>query len=131
MASVTPTLTSTNLGLIPGSRTYRKELPPSRAELGASSWSLLHSIASRYPLKPSEDEKAELNRFLYLFSKVYPEREDGEVMTKYIDMKKPTLESRKTFGLWLSEFHNIVNKKLDKDIFDTTFWENRWVNGWD
>lgn len=43
-----------------------------RAELGRSSWKLLHTMAARFPLEPNESEKEAFKSFIYLFSRLYP-----------------------------------------------------------
>lgn len=133
IATTTSTnMNSSNLGLIPGSRSYRKVPPPSKEEIGTSSWILLHSIVSRFEDKePSQTEKIEMKRFLELFGKVYPIREHGQNMIQYIKSNPIDVTNRFTLGQWLSKYHNSVNNKLGKEPFDTKFWEDRWVNGWD
>ncbi|KAL8284152.1 hypothetical protein RQP46_004901 [Phenoliferia psychrophenolica] len=43
-----------------------------KAELGRSSWKLLHTMAARFPLEPTESEKDAFKSFIYLFSRLYP-----------------------------------------------------------
>lgn len=43
-----------------------------RQILGSSTWTLLHVMASRYPLQPTKDEKEAITKFIYLLSRLYP-----------------------------------------------------------
>lgn len=43
-----------------------------KAELGRSSWRLLHTIANKFPYEPTRDEKQALLDFIYLFARLYP-----------------------------------------------------------
>lgn len=130
--ATTSNMKSSKLGLIPGSRSYRKIPPPNKEEIGTSSWMLLHSIVSRFDEnEPTQTEKIEMKRFLELFGKVYPIKEHGQNMTQYIVSNPIDVTNRYTLSQWLSKYHNSINVKLGKESFDTKFWEERWVNGWD
>ncbi|KAK5963147.1 uncharacterized protein PWA37_004850 [Arxiozyma heterogenica] len=130
--TTTRSVKSSKLNLIPGSRSYRSIPPPNKEEIGTSSWMLLHSIVSKFDEKePTQIEKIEMKRFLELFGKIYPIKEHGRNMTQYIKSNPIDVTNRSTLGQWLSKYHNSVNVKLGKESFDTKFWEDRWVNGWD
>ncbi|RKO84269.1 hypothetical protein BDK51DRAFT_42212 [Blyttiomyces helicus] len=43
-----------------------------RAELGRSAWRLLHTMAGKFPVEPTEDERSALQSFIYLFARLYP-----------------------------------------------------------
>nr|CAG8549982.1 7527_t:CDS:2 [Entrophospora candida] len=43
-----------------------------KAELGRSSWKLLHTMMARFPEHPTEDHKQALRSFIYLFGRLYP-----------------------------------------------------------
>ncbi|CAL9729351.1 mitochondrial FAD-linked sulfhydryl oxidase Erv1p [Monosporozyma unispora] len=118
-------------GLIPGSRTYKRISPPTKEQIGHDSWLLLHSIVASYENEPSEVERKEMTRFIELFGKVYPVKEHGEDLTNYIKSKPIDSANRSTLGVWLSQYHNTINARLGKEKFDTKFWEDRWVNGWE
>lgn len=118
-------------GLIPGSRTYRKIQPPTKEQVGHDSWMLLHSVVASYQEEPNDVERKEMTRFIELFGKVYPVKEHGEDLTNYIQSKPIDATNRNTLGLWLNQYHNTINSHLGKEAFDSKFWEDRWVNGWE
>lgn len=110
---------------------YSRVEPPDVEQLGRSSWSLLHSIAATYPENPDSKKQADLKQFLKLFGNFYPCWYCGEDFQRYIDKNEPKVESQDTFGTWLCEAHNDVNKKLRKPQFDCNLWKQRWRDGWD
>lgn len=44
--------------------------------------------------------------------------------------RPPEVQGRKEFGLWMCNAHNEVNRKLGKQEFDCSKWEERWRDGW-
>ncbi|CCC66758.1 hypothetical protein NCAS_0A02000 [Naumovozyma castellii] len=117
--------------LIPGSRTYNEDNPPDVQKLGSSSWTLLHAVTAKYPTKPTDFEKLQMQKFLMLFSHVYPCNWCAKDFEKFIEANSPRVESRDELGRWMCEAHNHVNNKLGKPKFDCNFWEKRWKDGWD
>ena len=49
-----------------------KDCPPDVAQLGRSSWTLLHSITATYPTTPPPQLQSETTTFLRTFGKLYP-----------------------------------------------------------
>ena len=43
-----------------------------RAELGRSSWKLLHTMVARFPKDPKLEQKTMLKDYIYLFARLYP-----------------------------------------------------------
>lgn len=43
-----------------------------RAELGRSTWKLLHTMMARYPEEPTDEQAETLRSFVYLLSRLYP-----------------------------------------------------------
>jgi FAD-linked sulfhydryl oxidase len=43
-----------------------------KAELGRAAWKLFHTTMSRYPDKPTQDEKDALFAYVHLFARLYP-----------------------------------------------------------
>ena len=98
----------------------------SKAILGRNTWSLLHTIISNYPNKPSEKDKSTILAFFNSFAVLYPCPVCSKHFKEYI-IKMPTiLDSRDTMQLWLCNLHNNVNKMLNKEIFDCKNLETRW-----
>ncbi|CCF56076.1 hypothetical protein KAFR_0A06410 [Kazachstania africana CBS 2517] len=129
----TETFTEVIFDLIPGSRTYRKVPPPTKEVIGRSSWTLLHAIGAKYPEAPTQIQQDEMSRFMALFMRVYPMDDSSTFneIQKAFKETRPNVSSYKGFNSWLCNFHNKVNERLKKEKFDTTFWEDRWANGWE
>lgn len=47
-------------------------IPNSRAQLGNAAWKLLHTMAGRFPKKPTSQEMGAMNDYIYLFAMLYP-----------------------------------------------------------
>lgn len=110
---------------------YPQDEPPDVAQLGKSSWTLLHSIAATYPEKPTTKEQADMKLFLSLFAGFYPCWFCGEDFQRYITKHEPETKTQDDLGKWLCEAHNDVNKKLNKPQFNCDLWKKRWKDGWD
>ncbi|KAI5902946.1 Mitochondrial FAD-linked sulfhydryl oxidase ERV1 [Candida parapsilosis] len=110
---------------------YAKEEPPDVAQLGKSSWTLLHSIAATFPETPNTKQQQDMKSFLNLFAGFYPCWYCGEDFVRYMNKHEPQTKSQDDLGKWLCEAHNDVNKKLGKPQFDCQFWKQRWKDGWD
>ncbi|RIA82310.1 ERV/ALR sulfhydryl oxidase domain-containing protein [Glomus cerebriforme] len=89
-----------------------------KAELGQSSWKLLHTMMARFPEHPTQDEKEALRSFIYLFSRLYPCGECATEFQAILAKHPPQVSSRETASQWACAVHNIVNKRLQKEIFD-------------
>jgi len=87
-------------------------------EWGPSAWKFLHSVTFSYPLNPDEETK---NNFKNLFSNLKYTlpcsfcRSYYTQIYKYISIE-PYLESRNGLTFWLFVVHNIVNRKLNRDL---------------
>ena len=46
--------------------------PPTREDIGASTWSLLHSMAAWYPTQPTSEDKQFMSSFMTALSRFYP-----------------------------------------------------------
>lgn len=117
--------------LIPGSKKYRQIEPPDVEQLGRSSWTLLHTMAARYPKLPTNQQKNDMRSFLRIFSQVYPCTWCAKDFEKYIAKNAPKVDSQDDLGKWICEAHNDVNRKLGKPPFDCNFWKQRWKEGWE
>ncbi|KAH6643773.1 ERV/ALR sulfhydryl oxidase domain-containing protein [Boeremia exigua] len=107
-----------------------KDCPPDVAQLGRSSWTLLHSITATYPENPPSSLQSETSSFLRTFGKLYPCWVCAEDFQDWMKTNTPRVSSRSEFGQWMCEAHNAVNVKLGKKEFDCTKWEERWRTGW-
>ena len=95
-----------------------KPLKLTKPEIGRHSWALLHSMANTYPENPTEEEKNLLKKFMYGLARSYPCKVCGGHLLKMLDKKGLKIDSKKEFGEYLCNIHNIVNKVLNKPKFD-------------
>jgi len=80
-----------------------KESPLNIAEIGHSTWPLLHRMSLSYPDKPSDHVKEIMRKTIYGFSNVYPCKHCAADFRLKIAVEPPQLDSRKDFALWLCE----------------------------
>lgn len=104
--------------------------PPNSAELGRSSWTLLHSMAAWYPDSPSEKDQTRMQQFMQALAKFYPCTWCALDFQKNLNEKPVRTSSRKELCQWLCEQHNVVNEKLGKPLFscDMMSLDERWRN---
>ncbi|GKY94932.1 hypothetical protein MPSEU_000458100 [Mayamaea pseudoterrestris] len=102
--------------------------PPKSAELGRSSWTLLHSMAAWYPDQPSETEQTLVRHFFAAIARFYPCTYCAEDFAENLKKSPVPAESRKGLCVWLCEQHNLVNEKLGKPFFscDIKNLDERW-----
>lgn len=92
--------------------------PTRRAELGRASWKLIHTTMSRFPDKPTDEERLALKTFIQLFARLYPCGECASHFQKIIKKYPPQTSTRSAAAGWACEMHNIVNTRLHKPLFD-------------
>jgi FAD-linked sulfhydryl oxidase len=109
---------------------YPKDCPADVEQLGRSSWTLLHTMAARYPVAPTAEQQNDMSSFIGLFAKLYPCWFCANDFKEYIQKDKPKVQTQEEFGKWLCDAHNEVNKKLGKKEFDCNLWKQRWKDGW-
>lgn len=115
------------------------DCPPDVETLGRSTWTLLHTIAATYPTSASVEKQAEMKTFMSIFSRIYPCWVCAEDFQKWTERPENRLVpgregghlgGRASFGQWMCEAHNEVNRKLGKREFDCRRYEERWRTGW-
>ncbi|KAG0252444.1 hypothetical protein BG011_006954 [Mortierella polycephala] len=89
-----------------------------KAELGRATWKLLHTMASRYPVIPTQDERAAMKQWIFLLSRLYPCGECAEHFQQMLKEHPPQTSSRAALSDWSCSVHNIVNARLGKKEFD-------------
>ncbi|XP_071450263.1 FAD-linked sulfhydryl oxidase ALR [Hetaerina americana] len=104
--------------------------PLDKDELGNATWGLLHTIAAKYPEKPTQKEKEGMKQFVNIFSEYYPCEHCAEDFRKDLKVSPPRTNSYQEFSQWLCEMHNRVNHKLGKPKFDCKLVDERWRDGW-
>lgn len=90
-----------------------------RELLGRSTWNLLHSLGS-VNQKNTLSRKMLLLDFIIILSLIYPCQKCAPHFQKYLKNNPPWIEHNNSFALWLCRFHNSVNQRLGKPIFDCT-----------
>lgn len=106
------------------------ECPLDKDSLGRNTWSLLHTMAAQYPVRPTDKNKSDMKEFINLLSVLYPCSHCATDFRRDIKESPPKLESRTSLAQWFCQMHNKVNKKLAKPDFDCSKVEERWRTGW-
>lgn len=122
--------------------------PLDKDELGNKSWAVLHTMAAKYPEKPTSIQQCDMKTFFNIFSKFYPCEHCAEdfmkelvhtlinipqFIIKFVRRLKidpPKVESQEALSQWLCRMHNKVNVKVGKEIFDCKKINERWRDGW-
>lgn len=94
------------------------ECPPKSAELGRSSWTLLHCMAAWYPDQPTTQQKSRITNFFGALADFYPCPWCADDFQQNLEKTPVKADSRDDLCLWLCDQHNRVNKKLGKPLFD-------------
>ncbi|KAI9245106.1 ERV/ALR sulfhydryl oxidase domain-containing protein [Phascolomyces articulosus] len=102
-----------------------------KAELGRSTWKLLHTMAAQYPEKPSSEERKALYQFFKLLSRLYPCGECAAHFQLLLKQYPPQTSSRVAASQWACAIHNKVNERLGKEIFDCSNIEEKYNCGCD
>ncbi|TIB92559.1 hypothetical protein E3Q10_02843 [Wallemia mellicola] len=89
-----------------------------KADLGHSSWKLLHHLTLRFPEHPTHEESKKLEQFFYLFSELYPCDECSHHFQQILSKFPPQTSSNHDASSWLCGMHNLVNQRLNKPSFD-------------
>ena len=104
--------------------------PPDYFELGSHTWTFLHSMASYFPSKPSQEAQGHAKALMKAVSKVYPCESCAQHLEQYIQEKgEPDASSRQALEQWMCSYHNSVNRLLGKTEFDCSRVRERWHDG--
>jgi FAD-linked sulfhydryl oxidase len=101
-----------------GSIAPKLENATAKAELGRASWKLFHTMMAKFPDKPTDDDRLALKTYIQLFARLYPCGDCASHFQKIIAKYPPQTSSRSAAAGWACEMHNIVNKRLKKELFD-------------
>lgn len=96
---------------------------PSKERMGFFTWNYMHSLIAT--LDCGKDDKLDVQikkktvELIHLIQKTFPcqtcSKDFGELLEKYPPNQ---IETKKEFGEWLCNIHNLVNLKLNKPKFD-------------
>ncbi|XP_018326425.1 FAD-linked sulfhydryl oxidase ALR isoform X2 [Agrilus planipennis] len=114
------------IGFLP----VRDDCPLDKDELGNKTWGLLHTMAAKYPDKPTCEQKVDMKNFFRIFSKFYPCEHCAADLREELTSNPPKVESQADFSQWLCDLHNKINVKLGKEKFDCSKVNERWRDGW-
>ncbi|TQV92677.1 hypothetical protein V2A60_009145 [Cordyceps javanica] len=89
-----------------------------KAELGRATWRFLHTMAARFPDKPTKDERTTFETFMQLFGRLYPCGDCARHFRAILAEYPPQSGSRSAAAGWLCFAHNKVNDRLGKPEFD-------------
>ena len=95
-----------------------KPLTLTKQEIGRNTWSLLHSIAASYPNEPTEEDKKQITNFIYGLAHLFPCKICGSHLLKMLNKEGVHANSREDLVNYICKIHNIVNKVLEKPVFD-------------
>ncbi|XP_075156994.1 evr1_Alr domain-containing protein Alr [Haematobia irritans] len=108
----------------------REDCPLDKSRLGQSTWGLLHTMAAFYSDNPTDSQKSDVKTFFDVFSRLYPCEYCAKDFRKDLRENPIKVDSQHEFSQWLCQFHNRVNAKLGKPIFDCSKVNERWRDGW-
>ncbi|CAG9821824.1 unnamed protein product [Phaedon cochleariae] len=108
----------------------RSDCPLDKDELGNKSWGLLHTIAAKYPEKPSKQQQCDMKDFFKHISNFYPCDYCAKDLRDELRIDPPKVESQDALSQWLCKLHNKVNVKTGKEVFDCSKVNERWRDGW-
>jgi protein disulfide-isomerase-like protein len=91
-----------------------------RVQVGRSAWYLIHSVAAKYPDKPTAEQQAAAIDFIKSLQVLYPCESCRLHLQEKMGTSLPLVSSRKAFSSWACMLHNLVNEDLRKEHFDCT-----------
>ena len=86
-------------------------------KLGRVTWAFLHMLAKGYPIKASKQDKLYMKSLLDLLPSIYPCKMCSSHMKNMFKNNPYKLDGRDDFMMYMCRIHNIVNKRLGKDVF--------------
>ncbi|XP_017114976.1 FAD-linked sulfhydryl oxidase ALR [Drosophila elegans] len=108
----------------------RDDCPLDKARLGISTWGLLHTMAAFYSDNPTDTEKRDMKTFFEVLSRLYPCEFCAKDFRTDLNVNPINVNSQSELAMWLCKFHNRVNDKLGKPLFDCNKVNERWRDGW-
>ena len=97
--------------------TELEEEAAARAQLGRSSWELLHRLAAAFDKAPTPQRVKDGEQFFTLLSELYPCEECAGHFRKHLQTSPVDARDNKRLSLWLCKVHNEVNVRLGKPEF--------------
>ncbi len=116
-------------GQAPATAAEAEELlpcPPDAGELGAATWTFLHTMAAHYPRRPDAAQQAHAQALLQALGALYPCSYCAAHLREDLPAHPPRLESREALSAWMCALHNRVNERTGKPAFDCARVMERW-----
>jgi mitochondrial FAD-linked sulfhydryl oxidase len=97
---------------------------------GPSMWNVIHSVAARYPVTVTyEERKAYLNFFTSLCY-IIPCDSCKFHYSVYVRKHNIDLRNRQSLMIWTFHLHNDVNERLGKIKFEKEAFISKYINSW-
>lgn len=106
-----------------------QECPPDSEQLGRSTWTFLHTMASYYPDQPDKNSQQSAIDLMNAMSRLYPCSFCAKHLSKELTRNPPDVSSRERLEQWMCELHNEVNARQGKPLFDCRYVRERWRDG--
>lgn len=97
-----------------------------KEELGTSTWVFLHTLAAQYPSRPSARQKRDVVNLIHVLTRLYPCGVCAEHFQEIVKVHPPQVGSREALSRWMCDVHNVVNRSLDKPVFNCAIVSSRW-----
>jgi len=97
-----------------------------KAELGRSTWLLLHTMAAQYPERPSKQQQRDVRELISCLTRVYPCGDCASHFHEIVKRSPPNVGSKYELQQWMCRVHNLVNVTLKKPVFNCQLVASRW-----
>lgn len=100
--------------------------PVTREALGRATWTLLHTLAARFPERPTRRQRRDAEALIDSLTRVYPCGECAAHFAELCARDPPDASSGAALRDWTCRAHNAVNARLGKPRFDCALAAARW-----
>ena len=99
------------------------ECPPWTAELGWSSWTILHSSAAWYPDTPTTEQRTKITNSFHSLAEFYPCPWCADDFQDNIEKTPVQADTREDLCMWLCDQHqqDSLNQKLGETIISMQY----------
>lgn len=80
-------------------------------------WTVMHLYSAYVPELPTPQEQEEIKTLVTLLGKYFPCKDCSNHFQRMISENPIEVESREAFMQYLCRIHNLVNKRIGKEIF--------------
>jgi hypothetical protein len=95
----------------------KRSSPPTKPEIGRSTWILLHSIATNFDDEPNAQQQEHAKQLVHSLLALFPCSVcSDDFKTRILTEFPLDVSSRKAFSRWTCVVHNAVNEKLKKPL---------------